>query len=111
MNTGEKERLIYKIDDILKSKVTGEYLSHTFADSLSITEKTYRRAIKRKKVNYYLPGATSISHEIIQVYISNDGKMSISTYNYYLPVSELSVQELQTIYDKMMEECFEQESS
>lgn len=106
MAATKKERLLYGIDDILRNKATGEYHSHTFADSLYITEKTYRRLSKEKKLSYYLPGSRRTSQEMIEIYISNNG-VSVSTYNYYLPISELSVRELQTIHDTIRKECSE----
>lgn len=106
MTATPKEKLLYQIDDILRSKTTGEYHSHTFAATLYITEKTYRKAIKENRLNYYVPGSTRTSQEMIEICISNTG-VSVSTYTYYLSISELSVQELQLIHETMQKECFE----
>lgn len=107
MTVRQKEELLYKIDDILKYKTIGEYHSHTFTDSLYITEKTYKRVIKNNKLNYYIPGNTRSSQKMIEIYISNNG-ISVSTYNYYLSITELSVQELLMIYKTMQKECHEE---
>lgn len=101
-----KEEWLYKIGDILRSKATGEYHSHTFADTLYISERTYRKATRNKKPKYYLPNTCRTNHEIIQVYISDSG-VSVSTYTYYLPASELSRQELEAVWSLMQKECFE----
>lgn len=104
MTATPKEKLLYQIDDMLRSKTTGEYHSHTFAATLYITEKTYRKALKKKTIEFYLPIPSRTSHEIVQLYISNNG-VSISTYTYYMPVSELSWQELEAVYNLMQKEC------
>ena len=106
MTVAQKEKLLYQIDDILRSKTNGEYHSHTFAATLYITEKTYRKAIKENRLNYYVPGSTRTSQEMIEICVSNTG-VSVSTYTYYLSISELSVQELQLIHETMQKECFE----
>lgn len=106
MTATQKEKLLYQIDDILRSKTTGEYHSHTFAATLHITEKTYRKAIRENKLNYFVPGSTRTSQEMIEICVSNTS-VSVSTYTYYLSISELSVQELRMIHETMQKECFE----
>lgn len=106
MKAIKKEELLYKIDDILRSKTTGEYHSHTFADTSYITEKTYRKAVRKQRLKYYFPDTSHTSHEIIQIYISSSG-ISVSTYTYYLPAPELSRQELEAVWILMRKECFE----
>lgn len=106
MKAIKKEELLYKIDDILRSKTTGEYHSHTFADTLYITEKTYKNAVRKQRLKYYFPDTGHTSHEIIQIYISSGG-VSVSTYTYYLPAPELSRQELEAVWILMRKECFE----
>lgn len=101
-----KKELQNKIEDLLRSKNTGEYHSHTFAGTVYINEHTYRKAGKNRKLQFYLPNARWTSHSLYQIYIS-ESTVSISTGSYYMPVSELSLKELQNLYDTMREECRE----
>lgn len=103
-----KKELQYKIEDLLKSKSTGEYHSHTFAETICLSEHTYRKALKNRKLHHYLQNVRQISHCMYQVYLSKAG-VSISTGSYYMPLSELSKEELKKVYDTMREECREDE--
>lgn len=103
-----KETLLYKIEDLLMSKNTGEYHSHTFADTIYISEQTYRKAIGVRSLHYYLPNVKEVRHMLYQIYISIN-RVSISTGSYYMPVLSLSVEEIKLVYKTMREECLEQE--
>ncbi len=107
MKNGKKE-LQYKIEDLLKSKSSGEYHSHTFAETICLSEHTYRKALKNRKLHHYLQNVRRISHCLYQVYLSK-ARVSISTGSYYMPLSELSKEELKKVYDMMREECREDE--
>lgn len=101
-----KKQLQCEIENLLRSKNTGEYHSHTFAGTVYINENTYHRAVRNRKLQFYLPNARWINHSLYQIYISKS-TVSISTGSYYMPVSELSLKELQNLYDTMREECRE----
>lgn len=107
MKNGKRE-LQCKIEDLLRSKNTGEYHSHTFAEMVYISEHTFRKAAKNRKLQFYLQDIKWTSHSLYQIYISKN-TVSISTGSYYMPVSELSLKELQNLYDTMREECREDE--
>lgn len=103
-----KETLLYNIEDFLKSKNTGEYHSHTFAETIYISEPTYRKAIKAQSLHYYLPNIKEVRHMLYQIYIS-ENRVSISTCSYYMPLLSLSIEEMKLVYKTMQEECLEQE--
>lgn len=103
-----KETLLYKIEDFLKRKNTGEYHSHTFAETIYISERTYRKAIRVGTLYYYLPNVKGVRHMLYQIYIS-ENRVSISTSSYYMPVLSLSMKEMELVYKTMQEECLGQE--
>ena len=103
-----RKELQCKIEDLLKSKNTGEYHSHTFAGTVYISEHTYRKAVKNRLLQFYLQNVKWTSHSLYQIYILKN-IVSISTGSYYMPVSELSLKELQNVYDTMQEEFREDE--
>lgn len=102
----KKIELQYKIGDLLKNKDTGEYQSHTFAETIYVSEYTYRKAIKNRKLQFYLQNLKWISHSLYQIYISQNN-ISVSTGSYYMPISELSLKELRSIYNTLRKECQE----
>ena len=102
-----KETLLYKIEDFLKSKNTGEYHSHTFDETIYISERTYRKAVKAQSLHYYLSDVKEVRHMLYQIYISVN-RVSISTGSYFMPVRSLSIKEMELIYQTMQEECHEQ---
>ena len=103
-----KETLLYKIEDFLKSKNTGEYHSHTFDETIYISERTYRKAVRAQSLHYYLPDIKKVRHMLYQIYISMS-RVSISTGSYYMPVLSLSIEEMELVYKTMQKECLEQE--
>lgn len=103
-----KKKLQCEIENLLRSKNTGEYHSHTFAGTVYISENTYHRAVRNRKLQFYLQDRKWTSHSLYQIYISKN-KVTVSTGSYYMPVSELSPKEMQNIYDTMREECREDE--
>lgn len=103
-----KAELQCKIEDLLRSKNTGEYHSHTFAEAVYISENTYRKAVKNRELQFYLQNTKWTSHSLYQIYISKN-KLTVSTGSYYMSVSELSLKELQNLYDTMRKECREDE--
>lgn len=103
-----KKQLQCEIENLLRSKNTGEYHSHTFAGKVYISENTYHKAVKNRQLQLYLQNTKWTSHSIYQIYISKN-KPYVSTGSYYMPVLELSLKELQNLYDTMREECREDE--
>lgn len=103
-----KKQLQCEIENLLRSKNTGEYHSHTFAGTVYISENTYHKAVRNRQLQLYLQDRKWTSHSLYQIYISKN-KVTVSTGSYYMPVSELSLKEIQNLYDTMREECREDE--
>lgn len=99
---------MWKIEGLLRSKETGEYHSHTFAETIYVNSRTYKKANKEKVLKFYLQKVRNISHILYEINISRNG-ISISTCSYYMPACAFSKNELELIYKTMLEECSGQE--
>lgn len=104
----KKAELLDRIEWLLQYKDEGEHLGYSFTDepgNISISQETYNRCLKKNTLKFFLAHPKNIKHQLYEIYLSSDRGITVTTISYILYGIDLTIQELQQIYQIMKPNC------